>query len=625
MLGFGKISSLLAGGKRSPTQVFRAEFDEEYYLTTYGLDKTVIRDPYRHFMETGWREGKNPSPNFDVNFYLLKNRDVQQQGLNPFEHYLKYGKAEGREPRAPLSMINPASVYINYSAEEIEAVRPFFDPDYYLGMYEDVAIAKLDPLHHYMETGWREYRNPSANFNTATYLQINYDVANTGTNPLLHYARNGKHEDRIIKLRCLEEMKVLEERFRKKVVHKNRISVELTPMNIFSEMLKRHANSKLVVALSHDDYLNNVGGIQVFIDEESKKFQRADCLYIHLSPLFNHGNVEPVKQFIRVIANGSLLGVLRTEEVLEMLRNHLLESPEANVLTIHSLINFDINYILDLLSPLTFANRYFWAHDYSLLCAEFNLLRNGIAWCGLPPKDSVACYTCTGCSSRDEKELILQQLLDAGYIIVTPSDAARDVLRKSPLLASAEIQVVNHMRLQHGQQTRQKIIDPEAKIRVAFCGHPVFHKGWGVFEQIVEFSVATGRYEYFHFGVHKTSLHATRFVTVRNSTDSRVDMIDALRENDIDIVVIPAPWAETYCYVAYEALLAGALVLTLDTSGNVSRLAGQHREVRVFPTEHAMIDAFVNGTAYEWARDLFAEGVSTYSSEFLGTTAALEC
>lgn len=102
-------------------------------------------------------------------------------------------------------------------------------------------------------------------------------------------------------------------------------------------------------------------------------------------------------------------------------------------------------------------------------------------------------------------------------------------------------------------------------------------------------------------------------------------MVQALRKFDIDIVVIPAPWAETFCYVAYEALLAGALIFTLDTSGNVARLADNHREVRVFPSGRTMVDAFVDGTAYDWAKEMFGDGVVNYSGEFLGTTSALEC
>jgi len=53
-----------------------------------------------HFCEIGFKESKNPSPLFDVNYYLQNNPDVKAAGLNPFFHYLISGLIEGRKPRA---------------------------------------------------------------------------------------------------------------------------------------------------------------------------------------------------------------------------------------------------------------------------------------------------------------------------------------------------------------------------------------------------------------------------------------------------------------------------------------------------------------------------------------------
>jgi hypothetical protein len=70
------------------------------------------------------------------------------------------------------------------------------DPDWYLQTYPDVARAGLDPLHHYMEIGWREGRDPGPDFATSAYLRANADVARSGINPLLHYVEFGHSEGR---------------------------------------------------------------------------------------------------------------------------------------------------------------------------------------------------------------------------------------------------------------------------------------------------------------------------------------------------------------------------------------------------------------------------------------------
>ena len=73
---------------------------------------------------------------------------------------------------------------------------PQFDAAYYLAANPDVAAAGADPYTHFLTYGWREGRNPSANFSTSDYLAANPDVAKAGIDPLLHYEDYGQAEGR---------------------------------------------------------------------------------------------------------------------------------------------------------------------------------------------------------------------------------------------------------------------------------------------------------------------------------------------------------------------------------------------------------------------------------------------
>lgn len=73
-----------------------------------------------------------------------------------------------------------------------------FDSAYYLSEYPDVRRADMDPLTHFMKTGWKEGRNPSARFNTSYYLESNPDVAVNGVNPLVHFIKFGAKEGRSV-------------------------------------------------------------------------------------------------------------------------------------------------------------------------------------------------------------------------------------------------------------------------------------------------------------------------------------------------------------------------------------------------------------------------------------------
>jgi hypothetical protein len=49
----------------------------------------------------GFREGRDPGPDFQTDFYLKANPDVRGDGVNPLAHYLRYGRHEGRLPVRP--------------------------------------------------------------------------------------------------------------------------------------------------------------------------------------------------------------------------------------------------------------------------------------------------------------------------------------------------------------------------------------------------------------------------------------------------------------------------------------------------------------------------------------------
>lgn len=71
-------------------------FDRDWYLETYPDVATSGIDPALHYLETGWREGRDAGPAFSTSAYLRANADVAAHGLNPLLHYVEYGHFEGR-------------------------------------------------------------------------------------------------------------------------------------------------------------------------------------------------------------------------------------------------------------------------------------------------------------------------------------------------------------------------------------------------------------------------------------------------------------------------------------------------------------------------------------------------
>ncbi|MCG6205519.1 glycoside hydrolase family 99-like domain-containing protein [Rhodopseudomonas sp. HC1] len=83
-------------GPFSPIQ----EFDAQYYLDSYQDVAAAKVDPFEHFIFHGYKEGRNPSPDFDTKFYIqryFKGRIDQ----NPLLHYLEHRHEEGIYPIPP--------------------------------------------------------------------------------------------------------------------------------------------------------------------------------------------------------------------------------------------------------------------------------------------------------------------------------------------------------------------------------------------------------------------------------------------------------------------------------------------------------------------------------------------
>lgn len=87
-----------ANGNKEKLELIKKSkfFSEEYYLKQYPDIKEANIDSFKHYMEFGWKEGRNPSKYFDTNFYLNQYKDVKDANINPLLHYMKFGRKENR-------------------------------------------------------------------------------------------------------------------------------------------------------------------------------------------------------------------------------------------------------------------------------------------------------------------------------------------------------------------------------------------------------------------------------------------------------------------------------------------------------------------------------------------------
>ena len=116
---------------------------------------------------------------------VINQNNIQDQLIKQLQNSWSY--RIGRLFTYPLSI--PFEFYKYICDYNLIKKSNLFDSEYYLANNEDVKKAKVDPIKHYLKFGWKEGRNPSADFNGNEYLNKRPGVRVAGICPLVHYIK----------------------------------------------------------------------------------------------------------------------------------------------------------------------------------------------------------------------------------------------------------------------------------------------------------------------------------------------------------------------------------------------------------------------------------------------------
>jgi hypothetical protein len=110
-------------------------FDPVFYTYWYKDVRAAGIDPLEHYLQLGWKEGRDPCAGFSTNGYLAANPDVRASGINPLLHFLDSGIAEARggwqkdplqhpgapgTPEVPMKLLAPPRGATNQEADSVD-------------------------------------------------------------------------------------------------------------------------------------------------------------------------------------------------------------------------------------------------------------------------------------------------------------------------------------------------------------------------------------------------------------------------------------------------------------------------------------------------------------------------
>ncbi len=592
--------------------LIRHAFDAVYYLQAYpelGLD---IETAVYHYLERGWREGRDPSAEFSNNWYLTSHSDVEDAGINPLWHYVAAGRAEGRATRSPegaghtIAIYNP-SQHDDYT--QISLIITEFSVDHYLAQRPDVAQADIDPVVHYYYTGWREGVNPNKEFDTKYYLESNDDVRLAGVNPFWHYLVAGRAESRPCRRPGGYRREILEaamEPWQREQSYETKNDRSLRRASFKSRISKllKSDPTGLALSISHDCYLSVVGGIQIFISDEQRLFEERGYDYIHISPaipkLTFRGSMRDTF-LVRIAVAGQIVGVVRLLDFLIILR-FLSERVSGREFMVHHIFGFGAGDICRLYDAFAPCRSVYWLHDYSSICEGYNLLRNDISLCGAPPENSMSCRVCVYGHSRPAHLQWVQELFrHCNFEIASPSTFTMEFWTAHSDLPYSNISVHPHSDLQEDAVGGQRQRVMNQPVRVAFVGFPTASKGWPIFSTLADQLEHDPRYLAYHFAARQSpTTSSAKFVCAEVTNKHRHAMVELLMEHQIDFVLVGSVWPETFSYVTHEAIAAGCAVLCFEDSGNVRSIIELKGRGQVFASADELLSFFKNGSAINY-------------------------
>ncbi|MGV6847915.1 MAG: hypothetical protein ACWA5A_05990 [Marinibacterium sp.] len=616
--------------------IVRDGFDADFYLEDNPDVAEAGLDPLIHFVTEGWKEGRDPSAEFCTLFYLADNPDVAGAGVNPFWHYLTDGRAEGRAPMpgapgaetapetgpesGPESGPETAAQPGFDMGMQIDGMRADFDAGFYLARYPDVAKAGVDPLIHYAEHGWKEGRDPNPDFSTTYYLSANPDIEAAGCVPFWHYCAVGRGEGRYPRhpgghrVEALFRQVPLDEQVKHwrggRTVPDDLADVEAVLAGIRAAQAGRDT---LILSVSHDNYRANPGGIQICIQREEDLAPARGAVYLNLHPALPmprlaDPDTDPV---VEMLLDGTAFGHARLSTLIQA-AERLQGQFDRFKMIVHQMLGLTPEGIADL-ARAGEARIWLWLHDYLTICPSYTLQRNGIAYCGAPPVTSNACGICLYGGERKTHAARMAAFFESLDVhVLSPSRVTADIWRDRSGLRPASLTVCPHMDLDwidrdaEDETEEGTVSDPdtgsdkgpdEGPVTVGYLGTPVPFKGWTIFQRLVEKHDLGGNMRFVYCGARPVKLAGVDQVPVHVTTDTPDAMIDAVADQQIDLVLHWATWPETFSLSCYEALAGGAFVLTNPVSGNVAATIERLGTGAVLEDEADLIAFFDDGRA----------------------------
>ena len=333
-----------------------------------------------------------------------------------------------------------------------------------------------------------------------------------------------------------------------------------------------------VLVITGFKYTNDSSGTSKVVKAQEEIIIKNSIDYIAINPI-KIKNIQT--DCYETIVNGISEGVYTTSELIEIFKKMYESKKKIVGIIIHHLLNNSTQNVKEILEFFVKVPTIIYIHDFYTCCQCVNLLKNDKYFCAENGCD------CKGCKySIKQKEHVnnmknLFKLKKDNLFFIAPSEFAKNTWLKFYQEYEKNIYVYPHLIPKGLYQGNKKIIDISDIIKVAYVGAQDIRKGWDKYKQIAR-SIQNNKYRYYYFGRDKEKVNNITNIDVRIHLQGKNAMIDALRNKEIDIVIMPTICPETYSYTLYESLAANCFIITTKCSGNIASVMEKEKKELCF-------------------------------------------
>ena len=336
---------------------------------------------------------------------------------------------------------------------------------------------------------------------------------------------------------------------------------------------KQSENKRYVILFNHENPYIGRGGTERYIVDQAVLYKNQEVDVLVLFPLDLRAILGiPFVHGWGVVENSCFRGIKSVRQVIELINAYNREKECAGVY-IHNIIDLDID---ELDAFISFRKKVtLFVHDFCTCCKQINLRKNLENFCG----DSLLYdEKCSDCRFY-EKSKKLHAELEAFFAkipvlrVIAPSESAARLWAESYPDYKENVEIIPHLIPEGVWRDERGEIKPEDKIHIAFVGSAIPQKGWNTFADAVAMLQKTQKVrgiELYYLGQSRKTTEGVIQVYVSTHEKGDHAMIDALRMNRIDAVILFSNCPETYSFTYYESLAANCFVITNKLSGNIA-------------------------------------------------------